>query len=135
MLPLLVKRITQWLEGALPICFHGVDEAWRERPDSLRHRPPLEERFTACPAHVPRTGRRHVAHPMHDIVHTLLRILPAFDRVHGVTPDAPQVARVQADEDRRIADEGALPPDRLFSLRDAELFPGPGLARLPPPSG
>src|SRR5436309_1279933 len=68
-----------------------------------------------------------VAREAEDLLHRRVdadpREVPALDRVHGVTPLAAQVARVQAHEDRREADEGAFALDRHVAFAQEEFVP------------
>src|SRR3989304_4464807 len=49
--------------------------------------------------------------------------LPALDGVHRIAPNAPKVARVQANEDRGRPDERALSLDACVALAQEDRLP------------
>src|SRR6266487_1229634 len=108
----------------LAIRLEGVHERFRERADRAGDRLALEERLASGPTDVPdpsgrrfrRIGERPDAR--HDLGHRCAAEFAPFDGVHRVTPAAAEVARIEADEDCRETDEGALALDRRVQLAE-----------------
>src|SRR2546425_2383537 len=116
-------------EVDLTIRLDRMDEGFRKAFDGAGDRLALEQRFAAGPAQVPNPPgvRLKVAREAEDLLHRRVDAdpgeVPALDRVHRVAPPTAQVARVQAHEDRRDADEGAFPLDRHIAFAEEELLP------------
>src|SRR6267143_2958468 len=106
-----------------------MDEGLRKAFNRAGDRLGLEQRFAAGPAHVPNPSSiglkvaREGEDRLHHRVDTYPGEVPALDRVHRVAPSAAKVARVQAHENRREADEGALALDRHVAFAQEELLP------------
>src|SRR3989442_628778 len=106
-----------------------MDEGLRKALDRAGDRLALEQRFAAGPAQVPNppgVGVK-VAREAENLLDRRVDADPgevaALDRVHRVAPPTAQVARVQAHEDCREADERALPLDRHIAFAEEELLP------------
>src|SRR5256712_12990349 len=106
-----------------------MDEGCRNACNPARDSLALQQRYAAGPAHVPNppgVGLK-VAREAEDLLHHRVDAAPRevspLDRVHRVAPTTAQVAGVQAHEDRREADEGALPLDRHIAFAQEKLLP------------
>ena len=108
-----------------------MDEGLRQAFDRSGDRLALEQRFATGPTQVPNPSRiglkvpREAEDLLHGRIDSHPREVAALDRVHRVAPTTTQVARVQSHEDRREADQGALPLDRDVAFAQEELFPLP----------
>src|SRR3972149_3546498 len=129
--PLALECRVEGLNWDLAVRLDGMYEVWRQSFDRLRHRPPLEEWLAARPAHVADAIARESEHAIRHVRDGHLLVRTTFDRVHRIAPHAPEVARVQTNEDGRVPDEGALALNRLVDLRDEKRTLG--WHRLRPP--
>src|SRR2546425_4230031 len=104
-------------EVDLTVRLDRMDEGLRKAFDGAGDCVALEQRFASGPAQVPNPPgiSLNVAREAENLLHRRVDAhpheVPALDRVHRVAPATAQVAGVQSDEDRREADQGALPLD------------------------
>src|SRR5208283_909573 len=101
------------------------EKTFRQRVDFL-----LEQRFATCKLHERHGGFPCVGAPAQgvdarqDFAHG--HFLPAVKGVGRVTPDAPQIASCEADEDARKAGAGSFALDRFEGFRDVHKAPKTG---------
>src|SRR3989454_11580102 len=127
--PLVRDERVERREVDLAVRLDRMDEGPGKAFDCAGDRLALEQRFAAGPAQVPNppgVGLK-VAREAENLLDRRVDANPgevaALDRVHRVAPPTAQVARVQAHEDCREADERALPLDRHIAFAEEELLP------------